>query len=87
MSTAQVSTRTVALTTSFQKVSSIQTERQFLAFGGLAQVITYAFVPYEGTAPTVGLTLAANGILILDNPPAGDLYMKAAAAGNAVLIE
>lgn len=87
MSTAQVSTRTVALTTDFQKVSSVQTERKFLAFGGLAQVITYAFVPFGGTAPTGGLTLAANGILILDNPPAGDLYMKAAAAGNAVLIE
>lgn len=87
MSTAQVSTRTVALTTSLQKVSSIKTDRKFLAFGGLAQIITYAFVPYGGTAPTVGLTLASNGILIMDNPPAGDLYMKAAAAGNAVLIE
>ena len=87
MSTAQVSTRTVALTTDFQKVSSCPTKREFLAFGGLAQIITYAFVPFGGTAPTVGLTLAANGTLILDNPPAGDLYMKAAASGNAVLIE
>lgn len=87
MSTAQVSTRTVALGTSFAKVSSRQTERKFLAFGGLAQIITYAFVPYDGTAPTVGLTLASNGVLIMDNPPAGDLYMKAAAAGNVVLIE
>lgn len=87
MSTAQVSTRAVALTTGFQKVSSAQTERKFLAFGGLAQIITYAFVPFGGAAPTVGLTLAVNGVLIMDNPPAGDLYMKAAAAGNAVLIE
>lgn len=87
MSTAQVSTRAVALTTDFQKVSSAQTDRKFLAFGGLAQVITYAFVPFGGTAPTVGLTLAANGILMLDNPPAGDLYMKAAVAGNVILID